>query len=323
MAKDILMIMFIAFLKDLDYWILEILIVTIIYSKIFSVQIYKHQKLAIIINLTPSILKTINIILSFFINEEILYKTYPWWIPVGFICYLFLVAINAFINCTIKSFIDLKYTTISQLLIFYSLVGIVICSLTFTISTFAPCGEINNKNIIDNKICKVENDKYTYFDNIIIYFNSFNNEESSGKFIRIIIIILDALTFFLKEYFYILVIELIDPVSVTVAQPLYFMLKKIVLIINNLIIKSKFFEDTSNSKPARFFLDISGDFICLIGFFIYLEIIELNICNLNHNLRKNISDRGISNSFAQIEMKTTFPIETEEEEEEGDNNIKK
>ena len=321
-AKDILMIMFNSFLKDLDYWILEILIVTIIYSKIFSVQIYKHQKLAIIINLTPCILKTINIILSFFINEEILYKTYPWWIPVGFICYLFLIAINAFINCTIKSFIDLKYTTISQLLIFYSLVGIVICSLTFTISTFAPCGEINNKNIIDNKICKVENDKYTYFDNIIIYFNSFNNEESSGKFIRIIIIILDALTFFLKEYFYILVIELIDPVSVTVAQPLYFMLKKIVLIINNLIIKSKFFEDTSNSKPARFFLDISGDFICLIGFFIYLEIIELNICNLNHDLRKNISDRGISNSFAQIEMKTTFPIEMEEEEADGDNNSK-
>ena len=87
------MIMFIAFLKDLDYWILEILIVTIIYSKIFSVQIYKHQKLAIIINLTPSILKTINIILSFFINEEILYKAYPWWIPVGFICYLFLIHI--------------------------------------------------------------------------------------------------------------------------------------------------------------------------------------------------------------------------------------
>ena len=92
--------------------------------------------------------------------------------------------------------------------------------------------------------------------------------------------------------------------------------------MNNLIKNSSFFEDTSDYKPTRFFLDIGGDFICLIGLFIYLEIIELNICNLNHDLRKNISDRGISNSFAQIEMKTTFPIEMEEEEADGDNNSK-
>ena len=191
-----------------------------------------------------------------------IYTKYTWWIPIGFICYLILVAINAFINCTIKSFIDLKYITISQLLIFYSLVGIVICSLTFIISTFAPCGEINDKNIINNKICKVESGKYTYFDNIIIYFNSFNNEESAGKFIRIIIIILDALTFFLKEYFYILVIGLIDPVSVTVAQPLFFMLKKIVLLFNNLIIDKQFFHEPIFFKRIKFFSDIAGDFIC-------------------------------------------------------------
>ena len=34
-AKDILMIMFYAFLKDLDFWFFEILIVTIFFSNIF------------------------------------------------------------------------------------------------------------------------------------------------------------------------------------------------------------------------------------------------------------------------------------------------
>ena len=174
----------------------------------------------------------------------------------------------------------------------------------------------------------MENDKYTYFDNIIIYFNSFNNEESSGKFIRIIIIILDALTFFLKEYFYILVIELIDPVSVTVAQPLFFMLKKIVLLFNNLIIEDQFFNEPIFFKRIKFFSDIAGDFICSIGFLIYLEIIELNICNLNHDLRKNISKRGILKESERIKFNNTFPILDEEEEEdekdkeEEDNNSK-
>ena len=78
----------------------------------------------------------------------------------------------------------------------------------------------------------------------------------------------------------------------------------------------------------RFFLDISGDFICLIGFFIYLEIIELNICNLNHDLRKNISKRGILKESEKIKFNNTFPILDEEEEEdekdkeEEDNNSK-
>ena len=168
---------------------------------------------------------------------------------------------------------------------------------------------------------------YTYFDNIKIYFNTFINEESAGKFIRIIIIILDALTFFLKEYFYILVIKFLEPVSATFSQPLYFMLKKIVLIINNLIIDKQFFHEPIFFKRIKFFSDISGDFICSIGFLIYLEIIELNICNLNHDLRKNISKRGILKESERIKFNHTFPILDEEEEEdekdkEEDNNSK-
>ena len=318
-AKDILMILFIAFVKNLDFWFLEILIVTIIFSNIFLVKIYKHQKLAIIINLFPCIFKIINIILSFHVKEKELYYFYPWWIPVGFICYLILIAINAFINCTIKSFIELKYITISQLLIFYSLVGIIICNLTCIISTYVPC--VDNK-IIFEKICKLKDDKYHYFDSFFIYFKCFNNEDSSGKFIRAFILILDAITFFLKEFFYISVIKFLDPVYITISQPIYFMLKKIVLIMNNLIKNSSFFEDTSDYKPTRFFLDIGGDFICLIGLFIYLEIIELNINNFNYDLRRNIIDRGILDDKAHLKMNESFVLDYEEEEEEDNGNSK-
>ena len=53
---------------------------------------------------------------------------------------------------------------------------------------------------------------------------------------------------------------------------------------------------------SRFFLDISSDIAAIIGFLIYLEIIELNFCDLNKNLRKYIIKRG-KNEFSDIKNK--------------------
>ena len=294
-VQEILMLMFSVFLKDIDYWFFEILIVTIIFSNIFLEEVYNHQKLAIAINIIPFIFKTITIILRFNSDEQAIYTEYPWWIPVGFICYLILIAISAFINCSIKSFIDLKYTTISQLLMFYSFVGIVVSIITCIINTYVACSEISNPNFIDAKMCKVKYNNNLYFDNFIKYFSSFTEEDPFGKLMRTLIIILDSLTSFFKEYFYLLAIKYMGPVHITFAQPIFFILKKIVLIINNLIINQNIFKDTSNYKPQRFFLDIAGDIVCFIGLLVYLEIIELNCFNLNYNLRKNIILRGREN----------------------------
>ena len=41
-----------------------------------------------------------------------------------------------------------------------------------------------------------------------------------------------------------------------------------------------------------FLIDFSSDITAIIGFLIYLEIIELNFCKLNKDLRKNIIMRG-------------------------------
>ena len=42
----------------------------------------------------------------------------------------------------------------------------------------------------------------------------------------------------------------------------------------------------------KLILDISSDFIAIILYLIYLEIIELNFCGFNFNLRSNIIIRG-------------------------------
>ena len=38
--------------------------------------------------------------------------------------------------------------------------------------------------------------------------------------------------------------------------------------------------------------DTLSDFLSIIGYLIYIEIVEINICNLNYNLRKNIIARS-------------------------------
>ncbi len=74
------------------------------------------------------------------------------------------------------------------------------------------------------------------------------------------------------------------------------MLEKIVMIINTIIFSEEnyyaFFAINNNFLVAKFYLDISGDFFSLIGFFIYLEIIKLKCGGLLYNTKTNIIERG-------------------------------
>ena len=49
-------------------------------------------------------------------------------------------------------------------------------------------------------------------------------------------------------------------------------------------------------------MDVAGDIVCLIGFLIYLEIIELKFFGLNYNLRKYIMQRGIDNDYSILSI---------------------
>ena len=199
--QEISMAMLSEFLKDIDFWFLEILIVTIFFSKIFLVKVYKHQKLAIGINLIPSIFKIIAIIFRFKSKEEIVYTKYPWLVSIGLIGHIILISLNAFINCSIKFFIDLKYITISQLFIFYSFIGIIVCTIIDVIITFVPCSKNIDLNLKNQEICNVTYEGNLYFDNFRYYFYSFIDEYSFGKCIRAFSIIFDFTSFFLKSIF--------------------------------------------------------------------------------------------------------------------------
>ena len=318
------MTMFVLFdyLKDVDFWFFEIFIVTIIYSKIFLVEIYLHKKIAIGLNLIPTALKITCIVLAFISDDHnVTYVKYEWWIVVGFLIHCFLTAVISFIECSLKSFLFLKYTTISQILMYYSSLGIIISFLIGIISTFKPCSKDEIQNDIGIEIfCHVKDNNYTYFDNFKTYFNSYSEANGSEIFIRTIIIILDALTFFFHKYFLLLSINFTDPVHAYFYIPMYYILQKTVLVINNVIIDKQFFERTDDYRVAKYWLDISGDIFCFVGFLIYLEIIELNFCGLNDNLRKKITQRAITEDLTLF--KSIANNDTDEIEDDSNDNSK-
>ena len=71
------------------------------------------------------------------------------------------------------------------------------------------------------------------------------------------------------------------------------------------------------------YFDIYGDLLSILGFLIYLEIIELNCYNLNYNLKKNIIKRssGDLNEMENRENSISSLFSEESEENKSLNDI--
>ena len=85
-----------------------------------------------------------------------------------------------------------------------------------------------------------------------------------------------------------LLVRELTPLHKIFTYPIQYFIEKIILCYKLI-----------GNAPRKFIIeqygiDIASDVISFLGFLIYLEIIELNFCKLNYNLRKNIMTRGDS-----------------------------
>ena len=311
-------------LKDLDFWMLELLFVALLTSRILKYKIYAHQKLAIFICLFPLILKLIVIGLSFKDKDNIyegnlpiLYTEKPL-ILITLVLYILLFFIRAYVNTKLKWLIEKKYIPVSKILMNYGIFGTGIISVYLFITTLATCGkypyynDVIKDDITNPKLykyfCKVKkrynNETYYYYiDNIIIYFqwNCWWEELST--------IILGMIAFVSLQYCSILVIKNLSPSHLIFSFPIYYFFQKLIsasytMFATNHFFIEKYYKDV---KMAKYFLDSLGDIIAFIGFLIYLEIIILKFNNYDYNIKKCIIER----SNQEI-------IDNEEEEEEED-----
>ena len=321
---------------------LELLLVTYFSRKIFKIDIFNHQRCAMWFTLVPCVLKAATIILSSLGKEDIndknliiLYIDQEIYIPIGIVIYIILITSRAYVNTKIKWFMDLKYISPSKLLIYYGIMGTIICTIVSIVTTYIEC-DVNDNNEINiyDYICKIPyngsninvNSTYynkRYIENYNIYIDTFLGKfsikyDNADIIYEIVIILLGMISFFFHKYFSIKVIQHLTPVYLILANPILFILQKIILSTNNYYQKYSFFKKgTIDFIKSKFFLDWAGDFFSIIGFLIYLEIIELNFCNYDYNTKTNITRRSFieSNEINEPEKSTYIDEENEEEKD--------
>ena len=326
-------------LKDLDFWMFEIIILSMIIQKMFNLKIYKHQKLGLFLNMLSFIFKICSIITSLKDKSEeekpIIYVKYNIFLLsfIGLIIYLFSITLRSYANSKLKWFLDLRYLLSSKLLVIYGLIGIIVCSIISLVSTFIKCKNIDNKIEFNDYICSLTNNVYTkdnytelYFENFKLYLEKFSYKDIKEISFEIFLTILNMIISFLDKYFYILLIKYLSPVYIIFANPLYFMNQKLMLGLYTLLMERTFFLIKNTYSIQKFYFDISGDLLSIFGFLIYLEIIELNCCDLNYNLKKNIIIRSYGD-LSQLEnrggtVSSLYSEENEENKEKEENMIR-
>jgi hypothetical protein len=281
--EENLVLIYVDIFQDLDFWFFELIFISIIFSNHFIFKIYSHQKLSMALSIgVGSILKIYNISISLISEDEKIYKKYPL-VFFFVILYFLIILARSYVNTQIKVFMDLKFITHRTLLMSYGLTGASLCFIAGIITSFVPCSD--NK-AIEAFVCKVKYNDNIYYDEIHSYIESSKNMSA-----RLIIIVLGIISFFCNKFFYTLIIKNYTPIHVIFSFPMQFFIEKtFLLIFTAIFFRSHLFSE--ENQLEKFLLDISGDIASIIGFLIYLEIIELNFCKLNYNLKKNIISRG-------------------------------
>ena len=103
------------------------------------------------------------------------------------------------------------------------------------------------------------------------------------------IIIVTPLFLFLEFFGFaceMLIIYYINPVYVLIRENLYYCILRFIFILSNIG------NYTDYITTQQFFILQSSEIVALLGYIIYLEIIELRFCGLDKDLRRNIIVRG-------------------------------
>jgi len=97
-------------LKIFSNWMVILLITSFINTKLFNIEIHKHQKCAIAFNfLVLFVFDLISFIISMTSdNDANIYKKYIWLIPIGLLIYSLNAIAFSYAYCKLKWFMEIK-----------------------------------------------------------------------------------------------------------------------------------------------------------------------------------------------------------------------
>ena len=261
-----------------------------------------------IINFFPLILKFISIVLSVKLEKEttnLIYIRHIWVITVGILIYSILAFIRSYANTKIKKIFNFYYLSANKILMIYGIIGAIITSILCIFTSNFKC----NLGEIQDYLCKVSetnNNSNKYIDSFPIYqniFQGYSNGDSSQIKFEILVIIFGGVTFIINKYFFIKVIVYLNPQLFVFSFPILFLFRKIIIIINTLIISKSFYiRDVTGIKKIKFNFDIIGDILSLISFLIFSKLVILSFEEYDSTIRDRdiIYDHPISPTIKDV-----------------------
>ena len=300
--SEIARIMYLFNFSGLDFWIFDVIFTLFFMDIYFIINYYKHKKYSmgfiIIINtillLIASFLKNTDTHdddnpdqNTYQIIEDIIGNNYSFFFII--LIFIFLSIFLSFSRVKTKVLMHYNYISPYKIIFYTGINGIIITSIGLLLVSLLECKgkdkTVSNYCII-TKTDENDNIKY-YHDSIFIYIDELKNTDNYKFYLEIILIIP---IFFMVNFFgftcEILTIYYLNPLYVLVRENLYYFAQRFIFIFVNLDNYNKYI------SLKQFFILQTSEVTALLGYAVYLEIIELRFCNLDKDLKRKIMERA-------------------------------
>lgn len=346
--KEILNIIIYSTYDIFNYFFLNLVILSFI-LKIWNKQIiYKHQILAVLIVTVSSGLCLIS---SLIINnniedkekKDIIDKFQNDYFTIIILIFVYiLISISYCSGIFIqKQIIENKFVTPYKIILFKGIIGLIATIIGLIITSNLECKKTDDINslvihkIFNYFICSITDEKdkhHYYYDHFFLYFASVKG--TSKKVKEAIILILYCIFHFFTNFSLILINQFLSPIHYLITESLYSLINIPLAILSDTsyeTIKESITTgddksiDISNiynvviQNYGYILLKFISCFFNLIGYIIYLEIIELKFCGLNNDLRKNIKKRAsVDGTSNEEEDNSSCSSDDDENDDEED-----
>ena len=272
---------------DFDLWIFNIVFILLFMKKFYKIEIYRHQKFALIINFIIN-LGLLILIIVIPVSDNSLDITRNMFNN-GIFCIPFIalyILNSSLISYSVvrsKLLMDFNYILPYKIIFMTGCFALLVISILLTITSLFDCDKEKNNN------CNVDRNNKYYYDHPSIYFSDlkdiYNDKKIYHLFAEIIIIPIFSFLSYLKFLLKILIIYYLNPFYTLVGENVYYILNIIIKLIS---INLSYDTDETIKVILSYFIEVlSGIF-----YLIYLEVIELRFCGFDKNLKRRIQERG-------------------------------
>lgn len=320
---EIKKILYLLNFQSFNIWGFDILFMLIFLKSKFVVYNYRHQKYSIIFIVSTS---TFLLLLSSFFpfkksegNEyinsySVANKLGSYFISIPlFLIFIALSCAYSYSRVLGKSLMQIDFISPYLLIIFLGIIGFILASLV---------------GFIFHEFSSTIGDIFDYKDDFFDYFRELketlkDNKKYEFYFEILVVTPIYSFIIFMQNLFEILTVYYLNPLYILITNNLCYGVIQLISFIETYEIDEGFL------VLCHFLCEELSEFFALLGYSVYLEIIELGFWGLDENLRRKISSRSeiefriSSDAFKENKDDQDDQDSDDEEDEEKDNEGKK